>query len=95
MLTCVAQESLGRVVEAASTYRKILGDPSAGQLGPEAAFRLAGIEYRAAHFAAARDLYSQVLIDSPQSPFARDSVFLGKARGLWVILRTLQSAIRP
>lgn len=76
MLSGVAQESLGRVPEAASTYRRILGDPSSAQLGPEAAFRLAGIEYRATRFASARDLYSRVLIDSPQSPFARDSVFL-------------------
>jgi TolA-binding protein len=75
LLSGVAREALGRSAEAAVVYRKIAADPGAGNAAAEAAFRCAGIEYRGAHFAAARDLYSKVLIDSPQSPFVRDSVF--------------------
>lgn len=41
----------------------------------EAAFRLAGAEFRAADYSRARDLYTKILLDSPRSPFVRDSLF--------------------
>ena len=48
---------------------------SDASLSPEAAFRLAGIEYRAGRFPSARELYGRILISYPQSSFVRDSLF--------------------
>ena len=74
LLCGVALEGLGKDAEAAAYYRKIMsaGDVS---LAPEATYRLAGTEYRAGRFAPARDLYSRMLLDFPQSPYVRDSLF--------------------
>ncbi len=41
----------------------------------EAAFRLAGIQYRKGGLERARDLYSKIVIDFPDSSFVRDSLF--------------------
>jgi TolA-binding protein len=41
----------------------------------EAVFRLAGSEYRAGRFAASRDLYGRVILDSPLSPRVPDAIF--------------------
>ncbi|HTP59873.1 MAG TPA: tetratricopeptide repeat protein, partial [Spirochaetia bacterium] len=50
-------------------------DSSDPRLAPEAAFRLAGTEYRAARYAKARDLYDRILLDFSSSTFVRDSLF--------------------
>src|SRR5208282_3984605 len=77
-------EGLGRDEEAGAAYRGILLDPSAAAYDAEATFRLAGTEYRAGRFAAARDLYAKLLLDNPAtvpggiqagSRFVRDAVF--------------------
>lgn len=80
LLRGVALEALHRDPEAAAAYRAILvpGADAAGtdaSLAPEAAFRLAGVEYRAGRFSSARELYNRILLDYPQSRFVRDSVF--------------------
>jgi len=75
LLKATAQETLGREAEAAEGYRSILADRSMAALAPEATYRLAGTEYRAARWEAARGLYGRVLVDFAQSGFARDSLF--------------------
>ena len=75
LLSGVALEALDRDDEAAAFYRKLLAEKPPAALAPEATFRLAGAEYRAARYDAARDLYGKVLLDGPKSAFVRDSAF--------------------
>ena len=70
-----ALEELGRAAEAAAVYRALAGGKPDDAVLAEALYRLAGIEYRAARYAAARDLYAKLLADHPGSPFVRDAVF--------------------
>jgi TolA-binding protein len=70
-----AAEALGRDAEAAAFFSRILGDPAAAALHPEATYRLACTEYRAGRFEAARALYGRLLLGYPQSPFVSDAVF--------------------
>jgi TolA-binding protein len=74
LLAGIALEALGRDSEASRYYRKIVDDRVAA-LAPEASFRLAGTEYRAGDFAAARNRYGKILLDDPRSPYVRDCVF--------------------
>ena len=75
LLSGIAFEALGRDAEAAARYRGLLEPGGDASLAPEAAFRLAGIEYRAGRFPSARELYGRILISYPQSAFVRDSLF--------------------
>jgi TolA-binding protein len=75
LLAGIAQEAMGRDGEAGPSYRSILADKSGAALYPEASFRLAGVEYRAARFSVARDLYGRVLLEGSRSAFVKDSVF--------------------
>ncbi|HVP18017.1 MAG TPA: tetratricopeptide repeat protein [Spirochaetia bacterium] len=74
LLSGVALEGLGKDAEAGSCYRRVIAGGNA-TLAPEAAYRLAGTEYRAGRFPQARELYGRVLIGFPQSQFVRDSLF--------------------
>jgi TolA-binding protein len=86
VLAGAALEELGRDGEAAARYRAFLaekapsdGGESLSALRAEALFRLAGTEYRAGRYSAARDMYAKVLLDHPRSPLVRDSgFFLGE-----------------
>ncbi len=75
LLAGAALEELGRSTEAAAAYRALLAEKPADAVLAETLYRLAGIEYRAARYAPARDLYAKVLADHPGSAFVRDAVF--------------------
>ncbi len=75
LLSGVALEELGRDEDAEALYRGLLEDPNQGEAASEAAFRLAGIQYRKGGLQRARDLYAKIVIDFPDSPFVRDSLF--------------------
>ena len=75
LLSGAALEGLGRDMDAAAAYRRVLADPASAPLAAEATYRLAGTELRAGRYAPARDLFGKVLIDSPRSPFVQDALF--------------------